>query len=72
MNSREVWFHRGKLARHEGKPRELPDGRCASESRLAFYDGWDYQEAAEKPLDMTAVEEWNSFLTELKTSLLKG
>lgn len=49
MSSENVWYHRGKYARLEGKERTINDGRITSENRQQFYSGWDYQDRAMQP-----------------------
>ena len=47
MKDRHYWT--GRLARAEGKPRELIDGRYSPPSRQEWFRGWDEENALRAP-----------------------
>jgi hypothetical protein len=49
-----IHFHRGKEARRLGQARMIPDARLSSQSRQEWYDGWDEQNAAMRPVPTEA------------------
>jgi hypothetical protein len=67
--SAEIYFHRGKEARANGRPRQHEDGRCSPESRTAFYAGWDDQDRTMRPAGNLTVEQRNANIQSLKDSV---
>lgn len=48
-HNHETWFHRGREAAGQGRPRVITDGRLSHENRQSWYQGWDHETQLKAP-----------------------